>query len=234
MKTWAILASASIAWAIFVVVVVLAINGKRFAMGPEIGGSITLDLLQVLAFLVALSALLITATYWTRNKHTEIGARKEKLGRNYLVFIDYLVDLSHLIRTKRKAPDPVLDEQIDYLENIRGDVDKNQYERRPWGPLSWNISIYFIAWAFWLMVLTIFFAETDTCPSGPTQLTVNWLRGLLALFAWMLVFVVGTLLAMEYFRPSEITMDRMGWDADDVMSKAQSIKDYLAAIPTSD
>ena len=213
------------AWVVFLTTA--SRNPPRIPAG---GVEITVDLLQGLAFLLALSALLIAVTLRVVNKRDQVRASLEAVANAQVQLSETQKEITENLA--RSTPSVArgyaeLSALVVQRDLAREHETAERSELKPWGWGNWFFSCYAILWVAWAQGFTVSNAQILISANQPTMVAADWLHCVIFLLAWALSSVFLTRMAAEFARGELIHINRLSRITDEQTSQTQHIAEQL-------
>ena len=226
-------------WGLFAVAwIIVALSAALYALQhpwatwhPSVS-TITLDLLQVLAFLLAVAGITVARTLGSLRRLSQIDVNAAENEDNFAAVVASAKDVS---RDLREQSPTVGAELAEYFEALQRFVDTEGIGRRAprrWGAVRWNATILLIVCCVNLMGITVYEAERPSNETGPTLIIVDWLLGIIFVVCWAVFFVFVTQAIWQMVHAVEIAVTEWKRRTDVVESQVADARTHLATTRT--
>ena len=221
---WGIVSSG---WVTLVSAVVLFGLGLSPMAWHASGYTLTLDLLQTAAVLIAVLAFVVVQTLGAISRLNEIAVGVERMAQDFLA----ATASAKRVADEITADSPHVAAEIassyqSLTSYIQSDL-LTRFGRRPWGPFRWQTNLITIASCGYLMVATACEAGLFTRDNSPTVVEIDWLHALYFLAAWAVCFIFTTQVCLQKVKSDEIALSTFGKELDAMNQELGNMKGHL-------
>ena len=165
--------AAIVAWGFYFWVFVSSFVGKPFVKVPASGNEISVDLLQGFAVIAGLLVYLVTFVIWNTKRNFEIQETRWQLQRRMADLDAQMVQLAQEVEASLPARDTSTRGRMAEIissHHPEFEAEISQPGEQVWGPTKWNLALFLVAWAVWLITVTIADLRVIDVEGAPTMI----------------------------------------------------------------
>ena len=222
---WAIV---SAGWTVLATAVVFFGLGHSPVAWHSGGYTLTLDLLQTTAVLIAVLAFVVVQTLGVVSRLTAIAVGVEQTAEHFIATTAEAKKLADELNADR--PD-VASEIARSAESLASFVDsdiRERFGRRAWSRIRWQANLITIGACAYLMAVTACEAGLSTGHDTPTVVKTDWLHALYFLAAWTAFSIFVTDACLQKVKSDEIALSFFKRELGVINQELDDVKEHLA------